>query len=95
LNPNQISTGQRRFTFEERPDIVPLFENYSKLLFQNNHKSIVNYSCYFVDFKEKLDREHLQNLIKSIPIYKKIIGKIVRIIIKRFKIILDYSTLIP
>jgi len=94
LNPNQISTGQRRFTFEERPDIVPLFKNYCDLIFQNNYKSLVNYPCYYVCLKEKADNERLKNLIKEIPLYKKIIGKMVRIIIKRFKIILDYSTLV-
>ena len=93
LNPDMISTGQRRFTFEERPDIVPLFKNYYKLVFQNNYKNYANYECYYVSIKEKTDQDRRRKKILEIPKYKRAIGKILRIIIKKLEIIMDYSTL--
>ena len=93
LRPEMISTGQTRFTFEERTDIAPLFKNYCEMLFQNNYKSLVNCRCYFVEKKERIDKESLQKKIDSIPLYKKAIGRIIREIIKRLKIVMDYSTL--
>jgi hypothetical protein len=93
LNPDIISTGQRRFTFEQRPDIAPLFRNYCELLFQNNYKDFVTHTCYFVENKERLEKHQLQDKISKIPFYKKAIGKILREIIKRLGLVMDYNTL--
>lgn len=93
LNPTLISTGQTRFTFEERFDIAPLFKKYTELLFQNNFKNYVEQPCYFVENKERIEKQKLQERISKIPIYKKAIGRILREIIKRLNIIMDYNTL--
>lgn len=93
LNPDMISTGQKRFTFVERPDIVPLFHNYCELLFQNNYKNFVDIPCYYVEIKESIEREQLLEKVRKIPMYKKVISKILREIIERLNIIMDYNTL--
>lgn len=93
LNPGMISSGQRRFTFESRPDILPLFTNYCEVLFANNYKTLVEHPCYYVDLKERREEESLREKIRQVPLWKKGMGKIVRIIIKRFNLIMDYNTL--
>ena len=93
LNPGVISTGQNRHTLVERTDIAPLFNNYCKMVLQNNYEKLVKYPCYFVDHKEKIDRQRLIQKIQEIPKYKRAIGKVVRWIIRKFNIIMDYSTL--
>jgi hypothetical protein len=93
LNPTIISSGQKRFTFEERPDIVPLFQKYCELVFKNNYKSLVKYQCYYVEARENLEREQLLEKIRKVPFYKKVIGRIMREIIKRLNIVMDYNTL--
>jgi len=93
LNPDQISTGQSRYTFKDRPDILPLFQNYCELVFQNNYKSLAHLPCYYVGIRENVYRQQIDKKIKKIPKYKRAIGRIVRWVIRRFNIVMDYSTL--
>ncbi len=93
FKPDIISSGQKRYTFDERTDIVPLFKNYCELLYQNNYKSYSAYSCFFVKKKEEIERDKLIERIRRIPFYKKVMSKIIRVSIKRFNIIMDYNTL--
>jgi len=93
LNPDIISSGQKRYTFNDRPDIVPLFTKYTELLFRNNYREWVNIPCHFVSVKETADREKRLKLVLEIPKYKRAIGKIIRLIIRKFGIVMDYSTL--
>ncbi len=93
LNPTIISTGQTRFTFEERPDIVPLFKGYCELILKNNYIFFNNFQCYFAKVKEKIENDLLVAKISKVPLYKKVIGKILREIIKRLNIMMDYNTL--
>jgi hypothetical protein len=93
LNPGKISIGQRRFTFEDRPDIVPLFSSYCERVFQNHYNILVQFPCYFIARKEKIDFERVQKKIKEIPRYKRAIGKILRKIITKLDLVMDYRTL--
>jgi hypothetical protein len=93
LNPGIISSGQKRFTFEDRPDIVPLFQKYCELVFKNNYKRFVDYKCFYVEAREKLEKEQLHAKIREVPFYKKVIGRVIREIIKRMKLVMDYNTL--
>jgi hypothetical protein len=93
LNPGIISSGQKRFTFEDRPDIEPLFQKYCELVFKNNYKRFVEYKCFYVEARETLEKEQLLEKIRMVPFYKKVIGRVIREIIKRMKLVMDYNTL--
>ena len=93
LNPDVISSGQTRFTFNDRPDIVPLFTNYCELVLQNNYKNLVKCSCYYVKIKEETDKDRRLKKVLEIPKYKRGIAKILRTIIRKLDLVMDYSTL--
>jgi hypothetical protein len=100
LNPSVISTGQTRFSFEDRPELVPLFQDYCTQLFEIGYTDYNRLPCYFVNLKEAILKEKWEALKKSIPFHKKVIGRLYRIIrnaarkiVVKFGIILDYSTL--
>jgi len=68
-NPGIISSGQKRYTFDDRPDIAPLFSNYCELVFNNNYDEFVKQKCFFTENKERLEREQLESEIKNVPFY--------------------------
>jgi hypothetical protein len=92
LNPDVISSGQRRFTFEDRPDIEPLFKNYCDLVFGNGYKNLFNRKCHFLGLKESFEKAKLKEIKKNTPIYKRAMSRLVNIMIRKFKLVLDYST---
>ena len=94
LNPDIISTGQKRFTFEDRPDIVPLFKNYCELVFKNGYESFIKIQCQYLEIKENYEKHKLKEIKKNTPIYKRVISKIINILIRKFRLVLDYSTLL-
>lgn len=53
---NVVSKYQNRFSFESRPDIVPLFTDYTKLVLENKHQDFAGITCYFVEIKKERDR---------------------------------------
>jgi hypothetical protein len=55
--PDLISKFQNRFTFEQRPDLVPLFEEYREKLLANHYTSYRTIPCYYVQQKEQLEAE--------------------------------------
>jgi hypothetical protein len=92
LCPEVISTGQKRFTFEDRPDIVPLFKDYCELLFRNNYKNFLNYPCYYVEIRADAMARSFMNKRKGIPVYKRAIRKVLQGIINRLHIVMDYNS---
>lgn len=94
LNPNQISIGQQRFTFEGRPDIAPLFKNYCVLVFANGYNDLVKIKCYFLRIKDRNEKEKLREIKKSTPFYKRVLSRIINITIRKFGLVLDYETLL-
>lgn len=93
LDPEKISTGQSRFTFQNRPDIVALFRNYCNLVFNNNYKMWSSVKCHYIEVKQIADNKYMSSKIREIPKFKRGIGKILRLIIKKYDIVMDYSTL--
>lgn len=93
LNPKQISTGQRRYTFESRPDIKPLFDNYNEKLFEIGYREMNSIKCVYIEPKEELEKKTYQEKVKKYPIYKKVLGKFVRFMINKFNLTLDYRNL--
>ncbi|MDB5200729.1 MAG: uncharacterized protein JWQ27_138 [Ferruginibacter sp.] len=46
-NTAEISKYQDRFTFAQRPDIVPLFKDYAHIVMKNGHEKFAAIKCYF------------------------------------------------
>jgi hypothetical protein len=88
--PDQISKYQNRFTFSERNDILPLFQEYSELLGLNKYPYFQTFNCHYNGIKEQNDEKIVLEKVKQIPIQKRIFKKIVNRIAKKFNIILDY-----
>jgi hypothetical protein len=100
LNPLIISTGQSRFTFEGRPELLPLFQNYCSKLFELGYKEFNKLPCYFVSVKESIEKQEWETLKRRIPFHKRLISKAYRIVrnfarklVLKLGIVLDYSTL--
>ena len=88
--PHEISKYQDRFFFSDRDDIVPLYQEYSKLLEFNNYNYFQSFKCHYTGIKEQHDETIVQARIKKIPIQKRVIKKLIDYITKNFNIILDY-----
>lgn len=76
--PNVISRYQNRFTFEQRPDIVPLYKGYDNALRENKQMLFGAYKCYYIKMSESaglskkyktFKREVIKNLIKKMADY--------------------------
>jgi hypothetical protein len=88
--PDQISQYQNRFTFSDRNDILPLFQEYSELLGLNKYHYFQTYKCHYNGIKEQHDEKIVLEKVKQIPVQKRIIKKIINRITKKYNIILDY-----
>lgn len=75
--PNEVSKYQNRINFEERTDIIPLFELYKNRLLNNNELYWKNFKCDYIKPKKvqrlvrvrkyaKLPLEKLASLIESL-----------------------------
>lgn len=93
MAPDLLSKYQNRYTFEKRTDIFQLFKEYSAKLFLNGYKTYINYPIEFADIKQRIDERHMLEEIRKIPVYKRVIRKIILKIVSKFNIILDYSIL--
>jgi hypothetical protein len=93
LNPSLISSGQRRYTFDDRPDITPLFDNYRNILLNGDYKRMNSVPCYFYQKKNEIENAEYKKKVRKYPLYKKVLGKIVRVLIEQFKLVLDYTEL--
>jgi len=94
LNPSIISSGQKRFTFESRPEITPLFNNYCELIFKNEYENLANIKCHFVEIRGNHVKKKLNDIKQKTPIYKRAMSKIVNKVIRKFGLVLDYTKLL-
>jgi len=96
FNPQKsevLAKYQDRYTFQNKLDIVPLFEDYSSKLLLNQYGVFINYKCFYNGIKEELDASIKKSKIDKIPIYKKVIRNILLRIIKRFDILMSYDNI--
>ena len=92
LKPENLSKYQNRFSFENRKDIVDLFNDYKEKLFMNGYAAFINYQCYYTIEKQRMDLENYIAFKRSIPIYRRIVRGIILRIIKLIKIDVEYYT---
>lgn len=90
LEPAVLSKHQNRFSFEDRQDVVALFEEYSAKLKSNNFEEFNNYPCYFSTEKQKLEQDANQSFKRSIPYYKRILRGLTLRFIRQFKVNVEY-----
>ena len=100
LNPEEISLYQNRFSFKNRPDVSPLFDNYCKKVFLYGYMNFYKIPCYYVEQKNQIQQMELEAKIQSIPRYKKIISfllrqirKVYRRLIRKMGVVLDPSVI--
>ncbi|WP_162053122.1 glycosyltransferase family protein [Pontibacter pamirensis] len=60
--PEIVSKYQNRFTFEDRPDVKELFEDYHEKIIGNNFHQLSKIECHYVKLKEKLRFEEEEKL---------------------------------
>lgn len=92
LKPDILSKYQNRFSFENRSDVVRLFNEYSKTIIENGYFEYNKYPCFYVVEKLKHDQSAYLRFKKSIPLYKRIIRGLLLRFIKVLKIDIDYYT---
>ncbi|MGM9510878.1 MULTISPECIES: glycosyl transferase [Larkinella] len=63
--PQEISKYQNRFTFAQRPDVVPLFELYRQRLFDNQNETYRNYPCFYIKPPKTLYYQSVRKALKS------------------------------
>lgn len=72
-NPGVISKYQNRFTFDTKPDVRPLFEHYNALVKGNRHAQLGRIPCYYVDVRDRLQKEQRKRLRKEAGMLRRIV----------------------
>jgi hypothetical protein len=68
--PNEIAAYHTRFSFEKRPDLGAIFENYKNSLLRNNYFEFKKVSCYYMrnEGKKKLKKSIESFFRKNLPL---------------------------
>jgi hypothetical protein len=72
-NANSISIYQNRFTFEQRPELVPLFEKYRMEVMKNNYLYYKQIECYYEAPKKKREQLRMEQFKRENTFIKKVI----------------------
>lgn len=65
--PNVLSKYQNRFTFEQRPDVKPLFDDYAKQLSANHNEYFSQFPCVYIHPKKVIRLRSVRKVL-SYPI---------------------------
>jgi hypothetical protein len=90
LKPQILSKYQNRFSFSTREDILPIYSEYSDLLFAHDYMTFIQYPCYYVTEKQQRKAKEYLAFKKSIPLYKRVLRGVILRLVKFFKIDTDY-----
>jgi len=63
--PEEVSKYQNRFTFEARPDIVPLFRYYGQRLMENHNDTYRRFPCFYIKPPKVLYYQRVRKALKS------------------------------
>lgn len=66
-----ISKYQNRFKFEDRKDILPLFQRYTNTVTLNRHDEFSKIGCYFVEVRNKILKQRVAEFRKENPFIKR------------------------
>jgi hypothetical protein len=92
-HPDVISRYQNRYTFNDRPEMKVLFDEFTLDLRSNGVDFYSRVKCAYSDIKESYNKALLQEKINKIPILKRTLRRILLKIIRQFNIVLDYNKL--
>lgn len=84
--PDSISKYQNRFSFEERPELIKLFNSYKNELFKEGYNYYIPFKCTYVKIKESHDNAKLKLNLINMPVSKRVIRSIILRISRFFKI---------
>lgn len=84
-NPSKIHTVFTRYDFENRPDLVNIYKDYTKLLLNNNFFELKKIPCFYVVWLQNhiLNKQRLA--YAQLPPHKKVLKKIKNAIPLSFK----------
>jgi hypothetical protein len=63
--PNNVSKYQNRITFEQRPDIEPLFRDYAQRLTDNGNEYFIKIPCFYIKPAPVVYYKSLRNILKK------------------------------
>jgi hypothetical protein len=86
---DSLSKYQNRFTFQDRPEVLPLFKEYSEQLFLNGFNAFINFKNEYACIKVALDKEIRRGRIKKIPIFLRLIRVLIFKLKSRYDLFLD------
>ncbi|MFN8356513.1 MAG: glycosyl transferase [Spirosomataceae bacterium] len=61
--PTVLSKYQNRFTFEQRPDVVPLFEDYAHQLHNNGNAYFAQFACSYIRPKKVIRYRRVRKVL--------------------------------
>jgi hypothetical protein len=67
--PNEISKYQTRFSFQQRPDLLPLFQLYHQRLLDNGNETYRTYPCAYIKPPTVLYYKSIRRLL-NVPVRK-------------------------
>jgi hypothetical protein len=74
--PNMVSKHQNRFTFEQRKDIKPIYDEFLFHLDRFEYDAFVNIECYYSERRKQYLKEKYAEKKNFIRLYKDILRKI-------------------
>lgn len=86
LKPDVISKYQNRFSFNNRAELVKLFEDYKKQLFDHGYFDYISNKCVYVEIKENLEKGKRNLKLKKMPLFKRTVRSTILRTIKILKI---------
>ncbi|MHA8060033.1 glycosyl transferase [Aquirufa beregesia] len=71
-NPTEISKYQNRYTFQEKPDVATIFDQYAQILIKNGHEIYKKFPCFYIKTPELKPRKRFLRVRKylSLPFQK-------------------------
>ena len=67
--PAEISKYQTRYSFDSRPDVRPVFEDYAQRLTDNHNAYFSTFRCFYVKPPKRIYYKSVRNLLAR-PLYK-------------------------
>jgi len=84
--PDSISKYQNRFSFEERPELIKLFNAYKNELFKEGYNYYISFKCKYVEIKETLDNKKINLKLNNLSFFKRFVRSIILRTIRFYKI---------
>ncbi len=78
-NPDIIAGHHNRFSFETRPDLKEIYEQYKNALINNNYFKLRNISCFYLNNEKKKQRKREMETFLRMALPDKLKGRLKRL----------------